>query len=101
MKFFYVTCRDKNEAKQIAFALLEQKLVFCANIIPFVDSYFYEGDKITSSEESVLVLKTETQNAKKVEQEIVNLHSYDVPAIVNFDCHANFEFASIVAKVVA
>jgi len=46
MQLYYIPCKDKHEAKAIATKLLKQKLVFCANIIANVESYFLEGEKI-------------------------------------------------------
>ena len=41
IKFFYITCEKKKEARVISETLVERKLIACANIIDNVESIFY------------------------------------------------------------
>ena len=95
MQLFYIPCKDKHEAKTIARKLLEQKLVFCANIIANVESFFLEDDKINAVSEAILILKTSKNKADQVRLTVDNEHSYQIPAIISFDAEANSEFTKL------
>lgn len=95
MQLFYIPCKDKHEAKTIATKLLKQKLIFCANIIANVESYFLEGEKIESASEAILILKASNDKSDQVRLMVNNEHSYQIPAIISFDAEANSEFAKL------
>jgi periplasmic divalent cation tolerance protein len=77
-----VTAKDKKEANKIAKALLEAKLIACANIIDGVQSLFWWQGKIDSSKEVLMVLKTKKNLFKKVSVKVKSLHSYQTPEII-------------------
>lgn len=80
-----LTTTDKiSLAKKIANALLAQKLIACASIIPMESSYWWKG-KITNAKEFQLILKTKSENFEKVEKQIKKLHTYDLPEIISID----------------
>ena|SRR5690348_102244 len=78
-----VTCGSINEAQQIGRALVDRKLVACANIfrIP-VQSIYRWKDKIELAEEVLLLLKSSRSRFAAVQSAIRKLHSYDVPEII-------------------
>jgi len=77
-----VTTKDKKEAQKIARALLEEKLIACANIISGVDSMFWWQGKIDSSKEVLLVLKSKKNNFNKISIAVKKSHSYQTPEII-------------------
>lgn len=77
----YVTTKNEEEAKAIGKALLERKLVSCANILPITSLYRWEGN-IEDDTEAALLLKTFDAHYDAVEQAIKKTHSYDVPCII-------------------
>lgn len=80
--FIYVTCADREEAQKISTALVEGRLVACANVmVPHQSIYWWEG-KVQSGEEVAVILKTCAELFDKVEAVIQELHSYDCPCIV-------------------
>jgi periplasmic divalent cation tolerance protein len=80
--FIYVTCRDEQEAQGLARALLEQRIVACANILtPHQSLYWWEG-KIQSAPEAAVIFKTREDLFEKLEAAIKERHSYDCPCIV-------------------
>jgi len=81
-KLFYVTCKDKDEAKKIAKKLLEKRLIACANIFPEIESLFWWEQKIDSAKETPMILKTKKALSKEVITKIKELHSYECPCIV-------------------
>ena len=81
MILIYITCKNKEEAKKIALALIKERLAACCNIFP-VESIVWWRGKIVKSREAVLIVKTLKKNFKKVEKEVKRLHSYTTPCIL-------------------
>jgi len=78
----YVTTESKKEAQAIARALLEERLIACANIIePMQSLYWWEG-KIEDSDETVLIVKTRAAHLPALTARVKEMHSYDCPCIV-------------------
>ena len=78
-----VMCGSIREARRIGRALVDQRLVACANIleVPVRSIYRWEG-KVESAREILAVLKTSRKRFTAVEREVRRLHSYDVPEII-------------------
>jgi periplasmic divalent cation tolerance protein len=78
-----VTCESIREARKIGRALLEQRLVACANILeaPVHSIYRWKG-RVRSAKEILVVFKTIRKRFAAVEREVRRLHSYDVPEII-------------------
>ena len=80
----YTTFSDKEQAEKIACALLEKKLIACANIFaPHTSIYKWEG-KVQSETEIAAILKTEEKHFDEIERVIKLMHSYDTPAIIGW-----------------
>ena len=78
------TTDSLDEARSIAAALVERKLAACAQISSIQSFYTWEGEVQDDDEFRVLVKTTEDRYAG-VEAAILELHSYDLPAIVALD----------------
>ncbi|PIR34225.1 MAG: divalent-cation tolerance protein CutA [Alphaproteobacteria bacterium CG11_big_fil_rev_8_21_14_0_20_44_7] len=89
----YSTFADSEQAATIAKALVEKKLVACANIFPpHISVYSWEG-KMQESSEVAVIFKAVQENYAAVEKEIKKLHSYDVPCITAWEIgRGNAEF---------
>jgi periplasmic divalent cation tolerance protein len=81
----YTTTRNEAESKKIAEALIKEKLVACANIIPRVFSIYEWQGKIEEENESSIIMKTRQNLVKETIARIKELHSYDVPGIEVID----------------
>jgi periplasmic divalent cation tolerance protein len=81
MILIYVPCRDKAEAKSIGRALVGEKLAFCVNIIPKTTSFYFWEGKLEEGSEAALLVKT-NQDYETVSAKIKELHSYEIPAII-------------------
>ncbi|NGX40124.1 MAG: Divalent-cation tolerance protein CutA [Chlamydiae bacterium] len=75
------TTESLQEAKTIARALLEKRLIACANILPEVQSLYLWKGKIEESTEVKVFFKTTDSLFLKVRDYILEHASYDVPEI--------------------
>lgn len=81
----YCTVPSPESAEQIAVKLIQHKIAACCNIIPGLTSiYSWEG-KIEKDSELLLMIKSTEENYKKIENEIINLHPYEVPEIISLE----------------
>jgi periplasmic divalent cation tolerance protein len=79
----FVTCESREQAENIAQAVVGEKLAACVNVLPGVQScYVWEG-KLTWSEEVLLLMKTTRGRFDQLQDRIKALHSYSVPEIVS------------------
>lgn len=77
----YVTTASEAEAEVIARAVLEARLVACANILGRCRSLYWWDGKIQDEGEVVVLLKTRKGQMVKLIERIKSVHSYDVPCI--------------------
>jgi periplasmic divalent cation tolerance protein len=95
------TTDSRDEARSIAAALVERRLAACAQISSIQSYYTWEGEVQDDDEFRVLIKTTDARYAD-VEAAILELHSYDLPAIVAFDItHAYGPYADWVTDSVA
>lgn len=85
VRLVYVTTKDRDEARAIGTAVVQEKLAACANIIDGMESIYQWEGNVKTANESVLILKTTYNNITKLTRRIKELHSYDVPAIVSIN----------------
>jgi periplasmic divalent cation tolerance protein len=78
-----VTCGSMKEAKGLAGALVEARLVACANIFsaPMESVYRWKG-RIERAKEFLLLVKSTRKRFPALRREIERLHSYDMPEII-------------------
>ena len=99
--FFYITAKNKSEAKKIATILVKKKLVACANIFNNIQSFFLWKNNVNNSNEVVIMGKTLQKNQPKVISEVKKIHSYDIPCIVFYKISSgNKEFLNWINKSV-
>ena len=77
-----MTASSKEEATKIVHALLEERLIACANIIDSVSSFFWWKGKIEEEKEVLVFLKSNENLFKRLSKRILELNSYDVPEIL-------------------
>lgn len=84
MILVYITCESKEQAEDIGRHLLKKRLVGCVNIIPTMHSLYFwppRKNRIEEGKETILLCKTIEKHYKKIEKEVLKIHSYDNPAI--------------------
>ncbi len=80
--FAVVLCTTpNNEAEKLARPLVEEKLVACVNVAD-VNSFFRWEGRLEEEKESLLIMKTKTDNIPAIIERIRELHSYDVPEVI-------------------
>lgn len=76
----YTTCPSLAIAEEISFALVEEGLAACVNIIPGMVSIYSWKEGRQRDEEIVAIVKTRSAISDRVVERIIELHPYDVPA---------------------
>jgi len=69
------------QAPGIAKTLVDNRLVACVNIQPVRSIYRWKG-RTSDEGESLMIMKTRTENADAVVAAIKKEHSYEVPEII-------------------
>jgi periplasmic divalent cation tolerance protein len=78
----FITAETPGQCRDIADALLANKLAACVNIVPKVQSKFRWQGKIDSANESLLIVKTREALLEKLIASVKSHHSYTVPEII-------------------
>jgi periplasmic divalent cation tolerance protein len=76
------TASSEEEAGKIARHLVEHKLAACVNILPHVESIYRWQEKVETSREWLLLIKTTAEGFLAVRDAILELHSYEVPECI-------------------
>ena len=81
-------CPDAPTAVSVAKALLDERLIACANLLPGMISLFdWDGERGEASETGML-LKTDARLLERAIARIVALHPYEEPAVLGWRCDA-------------
>lgn len=83
-EFFQITSTvgGREEAEQLAAALVEQRLAACVQIIgPMRSVYRWQG-QVEQADEWLCLIKTTRERYDAVEAAIRELHSYECPEII-------------------
>ena len=78
------TTDSKKEAEKIISLLLKKRLIACGNIIGPMSSVYWWKGSIEHSEEFLILMKSKRDLYKKIENEVLKLHSYETPEILVF-----------------
>ncbi|MGB9668510.1 MAG: divalent-cation tolerance protein CutA [Thermosulfidibacteraceae bacterium] len=80
-----ITTTDNKElAEKIAMELLEKKLAGCIQIIGPIKSSYWWKNKIETTEEFLVFIKSKEELFGRIAKTIKELHSYTVPEIIAF-----------------
>jgi periplasmic divalent cation tolerance protein len=78
----YWTCGNLDEARQIARSLVQERLVACANIIPWIESIFLWNQELDTMQETKVIFKTRSTLFEAVKEFILRHAKYEVPEIL-------------------
>lgn len=76
------TAPDAEVAARIARALVEERLVACANLVGSVRSIYRWQGRVEDADEVMLVLKTRADRVDALAERLRALHPYDLPELV-------------------
>ena len=74
-----VTVPDLKNARALAKAALQTRLIACANLVRKIESHYWWQGKIESNTETLLILKTLKSRLPALEHLILTRHPYDTP----------------------
>ncbi len=81
--YVVLTTVDSGEkAQEIARTLVEKRVAACVSVSSPVTSFYHWEGKLEQSREWVLIIKT--PDYKKLQQELLRLHPYQVPEFIVF-----------------
>jgi periplasmic divalent cation tolerance protein len=87
----YVTASNAEEAKEIGRALVEERLVACANVLPTMIPIFWWEGRVQEDSEAILLAKTRKDLVQRVIAFVEDQHSYDTPAILALPIEAGYQ----------
>ena len=73
------TTASPEEAASIGRTLVEEHLTACASMVPGVQSIYRWLGQVESATETLLILKTSSEQVPALESRLKELHSYDTP----------------------
>jgi Uncharacterized protein involved in tolerance to divalent cations len=82
------TTGTQEEARKIAYALVERRLAACVNLVPHLESVYRWQDKVESAQEWLVLIKTQADLFERVRDAVKELHSYDLPECVMLEVTA-------------
>lgn len=77
-----VTAPTMDEAARLGRALVEERLAACANLVPGIRSIYCWQDAVQDDAEVLLMIKTAGSMWHKLQQRVVELHSYETPEVL-------------------
>lgn len=75
------TSGSLDEARKVSRFLVQERLVACAQIIPWIESIFLWNQQLDTAQESKIVLKTHKDKFDRIKEVILANSSYQVPEI--------------------
>ncbi|RHW18498.1 divalent-cation tolerance protein CutA [Sphingomonas gilva] len=93
----YAVFADAAEAERIAALTVEERLAACANILGPIRSIYRWRGEIERADEIAVLFKTDAAHVAALRDRIAGLHSYDLPAIVDWPASASAAYAGWVA----
>ena len=77
-----VTAPDLKTARRIARVILQARAAACVNLVPRLESHYWWLEKIESSREVLLLIKSTRAKLADLEQFVFANHPYDTPEFV-------------------
>ncbi len=77
-----ITASSAEEAAKIGRALVEERLIACANIVGGVRSLFFWEGKLQDERETLMICKSTSLLMDRIIKRVKELHSYTVPEII-------------------
>jgi periplasmic divalent cation tolerance protein len=76
------TAPDAGHAERIARALVDERLIACANLVPGLTSIYRWQGTVQAEPEVLLLMKTRRSLVPRLKERLPQLHPYQVPELV-------------------
>jgi periplasmic divalent cation tolerance protein len=73
---------DAEVGRRLARALLQERLIACANVVPGVTSLYRWDGEVQEDDECLLVMKTGSGLVPRLVARIPELHPYELPEVL-------------------
>jgi periplasmic divalent cation tolerance protein len=83
VRLLYVTAANRQEARNIARIVVEERLAACANILGDIETFYHWEGAFENGQEVALLLKTTVELTERLIDRVKALHSYSCPAILS------------------
>ncbi len=95
----YITVPNKEEAKDIGKALVEEKLAAGVNIVDNITSFYWWDGKVNENGELVLFVQTKESLVDSLIERVKELHSHECPCVVSLPIEkGNVDFLNWIEK---
>ncbi len=84
----YCPFPDRETARTVIAQLLSEKLVACGNIHAETESHFMFEGALEQASEIPVLLKTHATLLEQAVERLSDLHPYEVPAVLGWQCEA-------------
>ena len=81
-RFVYMTAPDREEARRIGRALVEERLAACVNVLDGMNSLYWWEGAVQDDSEAVLIAKTRADLLESLTERVKALHPYSCPCVV-------------------
>ena len=78
----FSTCETEADARRIATHLVDRRLAACVSILPAATCVYRWEGAVNSTGECVLIIKSRRDLLKKIADEFVSIHPYDMPELI-------------------
>jgi len=78
----YSTFASEDEAARVTRALVEERLIACANLVPGVRSIYRWKDAVADEREVLAIMKARKQDWAALMSRLHELHSYEIPECI-------------------
>ena len=90
----YCVFADEEEARRVGRLVVEERLAACVNLLAPCRSFYHWNGKVEEGTEFPALFKTTGDACDRLIARLVQLHSYDVPAVVAWPIeHAHQPYA--------
>lgn len=101
-QIIFTTTDNFEFSKLLAKEIIEKKLAACVNILPNITSVYNWENKVETTEEYLLLIKTNNININQLEEFLIQKHNYDTPELISFQMEsANNKYINWMTKNLA
>ncbi|HEY4831247.1 MAG TPA: divalent-cation tolerance protein CutA [Waddliaceae bacterium] len=76
------TSGSMDEARKVCRYLVQERLVACAEIVPWVESVYMWNNQLETTQESKIYLKTRLDKYDEIKEIIIKNCTYQIPQII-------------------